>query len=198
MQLIDEDNYIDGKVSRGYSLDISAVLRRGLEIFRRKPDLFLIYTALFIFIQPMGGVFLAGPLFAGFLIAAHRIDKGKELDFGHFLEGFNSFASLFLTGIFTAILVTIGYFLLVIPGVYLSVAYLFAIPFVYFGKKDFWEGMELSRKLISREWFSFFGFILVLALINFLGALAFGVGVFFTLPITACAIYAAYDEIVGT
>jgi uncharacterized membrane protein len=57
--------------------------------------------------------------------------------------------------------------------------------------------MEASRKLITKNWFSFFGFGLVLFLINLGGALLLGVGLLVTIPISACAVAAAYADIVG-
>ncbi len=198
MQLIDDNYSYEEKLDRGYSPDISSVIKKAVDIFRMKPDFFLLYTALFVFVQPMGGILLAGPLSVGFLVMAHRLDKGKPVDFVNFFDGFNAFVPLLLAYILTTLITIIGYFLFVIPGIYFSVVYLFALPFVYFKKKEFWDAMELSRKLITKEWFSFFGFILLLALLNILGALAFGIGLFFTIPISACAIYVAFDEIVGT
>lgn len=62
---------------------------------------------------------------------------------------------------------------------------------------DFWEAMEASRKIVSKEWFSIFGFIIVLGLINLCGFLCLGVGLLFTVPMTSCAAYAAYADVVG-
>ncbi|RMG80010.1 MAG: hypothetical protein D6707_07145 [Bacteroidetes bacterium] len=40
--------------------------------------------------------------------------------------------------------------------------------------------------------------MLVLGLINILGFLLIGIGILFTYPITMCALYAAFDDIMGT
>jgi len=52
--------------------------------------------------------------------------------------------------------------------------------------------------LIKKDWFAFFGFFILLGLINILGFLLLGVGLLVTIPATYCAIYAAYEDIVGT
>jgi len=57
--------------------------------------------------------------------------------------------------------------------------------------------METSRKLVGKEWFSIFGFLFVLVCINMLGAMALGIGLLFTVPFSYCAIYAAFDDIIG-
>jgi uncharacterized membrane protein YdcZ (DUF606 family) len=62
---------------------------------------------------------------------------------------------------------------------------------------NFWAGMEFSRKLISKNWFSFLGFAFVLVLLNLAGVLLLGVGLVVTIPISACVIATAYADIVG-
>lgn len=95
---------------------------------------------------------------------------------------------------------TIPFLLLLIglvPLIYISVAYSFAIPLIVGKKLEFWPAMELSRKLITKRWLAFFGFYLVLGLINFAGALLCGLGILITAPLTFCAVIAAYEAIVG-
>jgi uncharacterized membrane protein len=87
--------------------------------------------------------------------------------------------------------------LLIAPGIYLAIAYIFTVPLIVGKKMEFWPAMEASRKLITKKWTSFFGFSLVLTLINFAGVLLCGVGLLFTAPLTICAIAAAYESIVG-
>jgi len=94
-------------------------------------------------------------------------------------------------------LVGIASLLLLLPGIYLGVAYSFTTALIVDRKFDFWEAMETSRKVISKRWFPFFGFVLVLVLINIVGALLFFVGLLFTIPLTMCAIAAAYQDILG-
>lgn len=57
--------------------------------------------------------------------------------------------------------------------------------------------MEASRKIITKNWFSMFGFILILGVINIAGILSLIIGLLFTAPLTECAMIAAYEDIVG-
>ena len=91
----------------------------------------------------------------------------------------------------------IGFALLILPGIYLAVAYLFAQPLVIDKGADFWQAMETSRKLITKKWFSFFGLLLVLFLLNLAGAILLGVGLLVTIPLSSCILAAAYEDIVG-
>ena len=50
--------------------------------------------------------------------------------------------------------------------IYLAVAYTFSSYFVYFKNYGAWEALEASRKVVSKKWFSFFVFFIVILLIN--------------------------------
>lgn len=87
--------------------------------------------------------------------------------------------------------------LLLIPAIYLGIAYSFTIPLIADRRLKFWSAMETSRRLLTHKWFAYFGFYFVLGLINLGGLLACGVGLLLTVPLTMCAIAAAYESIVG-
>lgn len=114
-----------------------------------------------------------------------------------FFSGFHYFVPLILIAIVGGILTSFGYVLLLIPGIYLSVAYMFGGMLVLDRKLEFWQALETSRKIITKEWFSMFGFLILLVLLNFVGVLALGVGVIVTSLITGCALTAAYHDIIG-
>jgi uncharacterized membrane protein len=96
-----------------------------------------------------------------------------------------------------SIFIVIGMILLLVPGIYLGIAYMFTIRLIVEKKMPFWAAMEASRKIIPKNWFSMFGFILVLGLINIGGILSLIFGLLFTTPLTGCAMIAAYEDIVG-
>ncbi len=188
---------VNERRKNGYRVNIEGYLRKGFWIFKQKPELFLLYTGLNLVVWPIGGFLFAGPLTAGFFLVAHRINRGNSVIFDYFFDGFKRFIPLFLVVPVSALLVSIGFALFIIPGIYLAVVYSFAMFFIIFGNANFWESMELSRKLVNKEWFNVFLLTLVLGLLNFFGALAFGVGLLFSIPIGFCALYAAFDDIIG-
>lgn len=59
------------------------------------------------------------------------------------------------------------------------------------------DAMKVSIRFIKKRWFSFFFFFIVLGLINLLGLIALGVGLFITAPATSLAVYFAYKDIIG-
>jgi uncharacterized membrane protein len=70
--------------------------------------------------------------------------------------------------------------------------YMFTFHFLVHRGDDFWQAMEASRKLVSRDYFGFVAFGLLLGAINFLGLMLLGVGVVITIPATSYAMTAAY------
>ena len=123
--------------------------------------------------------------------------SGQPIQFNDFFKGFNYFLPLFLASLAGGMLVGIGLVLLLVPGIYLAVGYMFTSFLVLDYRMEFWQAMETSRAIITKNWFAFFGFALVLMAINLLGCLALGVGLLVSLPVTSCAVAIAYKEIVG-
>lgn len=85
--------------------------------------------------------------------------------------------------------------LLLVPMIYLSIAYAWAYPFIAFYDMNFWEAMESSRRLISKQWGMFFLFFLTLGLLVVVGFMLFFVGALVAIPVLMCANYAAFAEI---
>lgn len=74
-----------------------------------------------------------------------------------------------------AIVVTIGFLFLIIPGIYLMVVLTLVAPIMIIEKKSFADAFSRSFKLISEKWWSTFGLIFVTALIAGFMALVFAI-----------------------
>lgn len=206
---------VDSIVQQGYTVKIGDYIQRGWGIMQQNLGGFIGFTVILVLISMIPAVLPAvlgerlGPLaslavniispvlMAGFLIVAFKILKQQATSFNDFFQGFNNFLPIFLTSLLVGIFVFLGFLVLILPGIFLAVAYAFSIPFVVGRRFDFWEAMESSRKVISKNWFSMFGFLFVLFLLNLVGALLLGVGLLFTIPLSYCAIAVAFDDIVG-
>jgi len=193
--------------TQGYHVNVTEYLSKGWEIFKKNIGEFIGYFVTIMIINvvlslipilgTLASVIISTPLYAGFLIVAFKLMKNQKVEFGDFFGGFRYFLPLFLAGLLTSIFIGIGIIFLIIPGIYLAVSYLFSTPLILDKKMDFWEAMETSRKTITKNWFGFFGFSVIMLLINFGGGLLLGVGLLVTVPVTACAIAVAYDDIFG-
>lgn len=140
-------------------------------------------------------VIISPPLTAGFFLVANRISRGVEVQFSNYFDGFSFWGILVVTSLVSGILTFFGILALILPGIYLAVAFTFAIPFALYSGTDFWTSLELSRKLITMNWWKFFGFVIVLFFFNIAGFLCFFVGMLVTIPVSYFAIYAVFEEL---
>jgi len=139
---------------------------------------------------------LAGPLLAGMFHYDLRRVRGTPASMEDAFAGFSGdFLHLFLASIVTHLLIVLGLAFCVIPGIYLFVAWIFAYPLVLELHMEFWPAMELSRRVVSSNFWSMLWLLILAAIINFIGTLACVVGIFFTAPLTLLALAFAYEDL---
>jgi hypothetical protein len=80
---------------------------------------------------------------------------------------------------------------------YFAVSFAFALALSADLELGPWDSMRVSRRVVSKRWFSLFGLILVAGLLSMLGAIACIIGVIFTMPILYVVTLQAYEDIFG-
>jgi hypothetical protein len=70
------------------------------------------------------------------------------------------------------LMILLGYILLIIPGIYLSFAYMFSLPLMIEKDMTAWQALEVSRKAVTRIWFRATGFLLLVVRWVVLAAIA--------------------------
>lgn len=193
--------------SPGYTLALGEYLKAGWVLFKQYPGgfvgFFLIYFVGQIVLNYAGKIgWLAAlvvgpPMMMGNFIVSAKLLQQQTPEFSDFFAGFQFFLPLLLLALVSSVLVSIGLVLLIIPGVYLAVGYLFASCLVVDRRLDFWPAMELSRRTVTPMWFSIFAFCLLLLLLNVAGALLLGLGLLVSVPLSICSLTAAYADVFG-
>lgn len=97
---------------------------------------------------------LAGPLAWGvFAMCWKRLREGQPMRIGDIFQQFErvltSIGLVFLGGL----LVLIGFALLIVPGLYLSVAFMYSLPLALDRRTGIWRALGLSRRLVHRTGF---------------------------------------------
>ncbi|MCI5058996.1 MAG: hypothetical protein MRY83_22975 [Flavobacteriales bacterium] len=193
-------------MDNGYTVDIGQTLNKAWAVLNKDIGSFIGYTAILLainvvlglipFVGSLASIVLNAPLGIGFAIVTSKILNDEPYTFNDFFKGFDYVGQLFLGGLVSGIFVIIGCFLLLIPGIYLGIAYSWVSIIIVFAGYEFWDAMETSRKVITKKWFWFLLFMFVFGLINVAGALVCGLGLLITMPLTSIAMFVLFNDIV--
>jgi uncharacterized membrane protein len=189
------------------SLPLGDYFKTGWGLFKQYPTGFVGFCLLYLLIQAVlhsipyvgavGSFAVSTPLLMGNFIVSAKLLHGQTPEFRDFFTGFQYLLPLLLLSLVAGLFIGLGTILLVIPGLYLLVAYMFASYLVVDRRLDFWPAMELSRRTVHPRWFGYFAFALLVILLNLAGAVALGVGLLVTIPLSFCAVTAAYADLFG-
>ncbi|MBI4827715.1 MAG: hypothetical protein HY804_02705 [Nitrospinae bacterium] len=189
-------------MSGGY--EISKSLSEGWEALKGNFPIMLVATLIVaaimallnVLIPFIGSMLISGPLTAGLLMLALDAVRKRELNVMRVFDGFKTkLVPLVLVGILTSIFTTIGFIFIILPGILVAGWYLFSYFYVFEKDMDFWPAMEKSRETGFSNHVQAFGFVAVLALVNLAGLIALGVGLLVTIPLSACAVASAYEQL---
>ncbi len=122
------------------------------------------------------------PIIIGIMILGIKRAREESLTIPSIFDYYGMIIPITLAYIATTILLTIGFMLLIIPGIYLAVSYAFTYTLIVDKGLGIWEAMELSRKTVTTQWFKFFGFYLLSVVIIIISAIPFGIGLIWTIP----------------
>jgi uncharacterized membrane protein len=195
-------------LARNATIDIGSCISRGINLVTGNLGLVvgsgLLAFAIAIginFVPILGWIasFFIGPaLVAGLYMVLLKRLRGQEAAVGDIFTFFDyTMLTLAMASILTGILVSIGMLFLILPGIYLAVAYIFTIPLIADKKLEFWTAMELSRKVVTTHWFPALGLIILAGIIAALGVLAIGIGLVVTAPIAGASLAVAYEDLFG-
>jgi uncharacterized membrane protein len=128
---------------------------------------------------------------------AMKLYDGEPVDLavpGPLLERFGAYL---LTSFLLGLLLSIGFALLIVPGVLLGLAFGFAPFFTADGQNDPVEAFRASSRLTRGARGQLFTLVLLLVGVNLLGLLALGVGVMVTMPMSVVSAVYAFRHLQG-
>lgn len=137
------------------------------------------------------------PMIVGIIMMGIQRSVNAPINANSVFMYFSKMFNLFLTLIIMYIMITIGFILLILPGIYLSVAYYMALPLVVEKGMSPWQALETSRKAVSRRWFRILGFLIVVSIILAISIIPFGIGLIWSLPLFIIAYGIIYRNMFG-
>lgn len=137
------------------------------------------------------------PIVVGIFMLGIKRSVDAPMESVSIFDYFNKTGTILITMIMAYVLVFIGFVLLIVPGIYLSIAYFMAMPLVVEKDMSPWQALETSRKALTKRWFSFFFLNLVIGLILVISAIPLGIGWIWTLPMTFVCYGVLYRNMFG-
>jgi uncharacterized membrane protein len=142
-------------------------------------------------------ILLVMPMMAGLFMMGLKRATDQDVSIGIMFSYYRKLIPILLLMIVSGILIEVGFLLLLIPGIYLCIAYSLSMLLIADKNLSFWSAMETSRKAITHKWFTVFGVMVLLWVINVIGMIPLGIGLIWTLPMTFVAFGIMYRNIFG-
>lgn len=137
------------------------------------------------------------PMIAGITIMGIRHGQKKTVSSGSVFHYLNRILGAIIWYFLMSLMIVLGFILLVIPGIYLSFAYMFSLPLMIEKNLTPWQALELSRKVVTRIWFRATGFLLLVSFLLVLGTIPLGIPLIWIVPWTALAYAMVYFKLFG-
>ncbi|CAB1062221.1 hypothetical protein D1BOALGB6SA_6997 [Olavius sp. associated proteobacterium Delta 1] len=182
----------------------------GFNLYKENFKTLVLASIFVVVISTITAFILTGPMLAGLalVILGLRDKKEPKPQVGNVFKGFDFIVPAFLyIAVWGIGILSVSFILGVIPLIgqlaSLFVAY-GAQAFLMFGlflivdrKMEFWPASQESINTVKANFWPFFGLSIVAGFIGSIGAIAFGIGIVFTLPIQGCILAVAYREVFG-
>lgn len=198
---------LENLIDNGYDVNIKKYVYDGFDLWKSQISGYAMFTSIYMCIAVLATynqglslctqIFVLPCLIAGLILVINNNIRGQISNFPDFFNGFKLFYPMVVLTILYNLAIALGTLCLVIPGIYLLIAYYFANMFVVLLNMDVKTAMNYSRRIVHKNWGKMFLLILVATLIGLSGILIFVIGVIFTFPLMYCILFTAFDDIVG-
>lgn len=175
-------------VSTAYILIYMAVLVPVSMLLGKEPSAQVLSQLVSLLFVPMG---------AALMMTGIHMAIGRPVTVGMLFAHYDKLLPLIGLQIVIGLSVLLGFLLLVIPGIYLSVAVMFAMPLMVEKDMSVMEAFSTSRKAVTHHWFRIFGVMLVMGVIVMLSALPLFIGLFWTMPMMMATMGVMYRRMFG-
>ncbi len=140
-------------VDRYIRLDIGRCLNDAMEAYKRNFLVFLVAAILFDLLTICSLLILAGPLWGGSAIMSLNTlrDPNHKPRLGDLFAAFDRFGTLAGLFFLTIIPLLIAYMLLLIPGIFLSAMWLFAVYLIVDANLGVMDSLQTSWRIVKRR-----------------------------------------------
>jgi len=185
-------------------------IEEGFHLYKNNFTTLVLASVIALVLSTVTFGLLAGPMIAGLIVVTLQLLRKKEPrpDAGRVFRGFDYFLNSFLFFAVWGFVILLGSFILAlfpIIGQLLSLFFVYAAQaFLMFGlylivdkQLNFGPASRESIATVKTNFWPFFGVSTIASIIGSIGVVAFGIGIVLTIPIQACILAVAYQEIFG-
>lgn len=133
----------------------------------------------------------------GLVTIALKIHDGQKSEYSDLFSKIHLFIPYLFGSVVYGVIVVVGYLLLIIPGLIWSIKLQYFSYLMVDKNMGPIDAMKESSRITKGHKWNLFLFGILLILINFAGLLAFGVGLFITVPVTFMANVYVYKNLSG-
>lgn len=133
-------------------------------------------------IARIGSMLISVILTAGLIYMGVKRCRDEVVAWKDLFSGFAVAGRVIVTWLMSIILIFIGYLLLILPGIYLTVGYTQALLLVVDKRMPPWQALETSRKAIHKVWWKYFALLILMLLITLIAAIPLGIGLIWVAP----------------
>jgi uncharacterized membrane protein len=131
----------------------------------------------------------------GFLHITVLLASGVNASFSDLFSKAGKIFNCFISSILCGIIVALGFILFIVPGIIFAIRFQFFQYLIIEGNLGPIQALEASWNITKGETMNLIIFWILVLLVNVLGALALGIGLFVTLPLTMIATAYVYKKL---
>jgi len=140
------------------------------------------------------------PIWVGLIMMAIKHQAQEPISWNLLFAYYPLSGMLAFAGVMVYFMTLLGFLLFLLPGIYLSIAYIFTFPLMVDKGLSAWEAMELSRKAVTMQWFKIATLLSFLTIFGLLGFFSFGITFIWAIPLFFVILYGLlypliFDEI---
>lgn len=171
------------------SPDIGRCIAAGFSGLKKNPVTHIVTSLLVGVVGGASAGLLTGPMMVGYMRMIQKEEAGNKPEIADVFKGFDDFVPALLAVLLSSIVVSIGFFLCIIPGLLIMALVPTAAYLVAMGEKDGIEAIKRAFEAVKANLLSAMLCIIVLSIVGSLGSIVCGIGVIVTLPIAFIGMY---------
>ncbi len=133
----------------------------------------------------------------GLVKALIYLSRGKEVNLDLIFSTYHDLWKYIWGSIRVALVICLGYFLLIVPGIIWTIKYMFTLLLIVDKGVKAKEAMDMSAKMTEGIKWKLFVLYLLIALFSLSGMFALGIGLLITAPVASLTYYLIYNKLLA-